>query len=655
MSYQATGWPPFINVGLSIAEWNAYVASYNFGTIPPSRVVLHHTWKPTVAQWRGVASMKGMQNYYRGLGWSAAPHIYTGPDKIWLATPMSEVGIHAGVGNSGTWNGKWSYSIGLEMVGNYDQQRPSGAVWEHAKAVMGALSKRLGIAPRNLIYFHRDFSTKSCPGWAVTKEWVWAEVEAWVNNETPPAPPPAGEIGTPTPDDELLMETILSESYSIRGEKYTSEWAFHQYAMKHNLGMPIGPSTRLKIGKKEYNYQPFARETLFCEIPNWGDVQLLSKVLGGSIPASGLGRALLEATYKAGGATFHADWASHQYAMSSKLGPPIGEGGKIRVGGAEYGYQVFAVDTLYFKIPHWSDIKLLHQLSGSSDSPDAKLRDALLAETYKRSGTEYHPEWAFHQFAHKLNNGSGIGTPLSKSFKTTVGGTTYALQVYALDTLYNVVPHWSDVRQLSELVGGQSAGAQGIAFSMPMVESSIEVEGTWEPPQAVSYSIVRYSPPSPSYSQRKGARVSMVIIHGDSGLASATLERMTSFGAHRSTHYYITIDGTIHQIVDEKDAAWHSGMATAGGLWLNLNSISIGVTLEDMPGQLGMETLSTPQDADDREHIQSNTQIKALHWLLCDLVQRYRLRPDDIILSGSLACSSETIPGALSLMDVFKR
>ena len=61
------------------------------------------------------------------------------------------------------------------------QDRPSGAVWEDTKAVLGGLSKRLGIAPRQLISFHRDYTNlKSCPGWAVTKDWVSGEIDAWL-------------------------------------------------------------------------------------------------------------------------------------------------------------------------------------------------------------------------------------------------------------------------------------------------------------------------------------------------------------------------------------------------------------------------------------------------------------------------------------------
>lgn len=653
MDYQATGSPPFINVGLSLDEWKAYVATYNFGSIPPSRVVLHHTWRPTVAEWRGLASMKGMQTYYRGLGWSAAPHIYVGPDKIWLATPMREVGIHAGTGNSGNWNsGKWSYSIGLEMVGNYDAARPSGAVWDYARAVMGELSKRLGIAPRQLIYFHRDFSTKSCPGWAVTKDWVFGEVESYVNNTKPPTNVPVGQVGTPTPDVELVMETLLNESFAKRAEGFTSEWAFHQYAIKNDMGVPLARSARVSVGGKEYNYQPFARDTLYCEIPKWGEVKLLSDLLGGSIPPAGnLGRVLLEATYKACGATFHADWAFHQYALSAKLGPPIGGSSKIRVGGAEYAYQVFAVDTLYNRVPNWSDVKQLSRLSNASSGGDVALREALLAIAYKSGGATYHADWAFHQMARKLDNGNGIGVPLAESQKVVVGSTTYAIQVYTLDTLYNVVPNWSDVKRLSDLVNPAPVSFAVPGFLEAEAEEEAPPEGRWEPPVVAPYEVLRYSPPSPSFSDRAGAPVSLVVIHGDTGLASATLERMTSFGARMSVHYYITVDGTIYQLVDEQDAAWHSGMVTLGGLWFNTNRISIGVMLEGMP-ELMESSSSNPASPEKRD----NAQVNALHWLLRDLVRRYRLQPDDVVLSNSLCTNPDTIPEELLMLrDMFSQ
>jgi hypothetical protein len=190
-----SGSPPFILKRLTIDEWLAYVAAYDFGPVAPSMLVLHHTWKPTIAQWQSRASMAGMQSYYQGKGWKAGPHVYAAPDGIWLATPMHTEGIHANAFNGGRRNGHYWYSIGLEMVGDYDDERPSGAVWDASLAVIGGLSRRLNIPPLELIRFHREANPqKSCPGRAVTMAWVQEEVRAWLDGR-PAAPPQASIVG----------------------------------------------------------------------------------------------------------------------------------------------------------------------------------------------------------------------------------------------------------------------------------------------------------------------------------------------------------------------------------------------------------------------------------------------------------------------------
>lgn len=165
------GSPPFVMRRLSLAEWGSYIAAYVFTWRLPSRLVLHHTWRPTQDTWNGYTSMRGMQRYYAGLGWTSAPHIYCAPDGIWLATPLSLIGIHAGRGNGSVAQG-W-YSIGIEMVGDFDRAVPSGAVWERTRAVLGGLQARVGRPLASVLSFHRDWTNaKSCPGHMVTRPWV---------------------------------------------------------------------------------------------------------------------------------------------------------------------------------------------------------------------------------------------------------------------------------------------------------------------------------------------------------------------------------------------------------------------------------------------------------------------------------------------------
>ncbi len=169
---------------LTKSEFSGYLKTKTFGTIRPSEIVLHHTWKPTLETWNGEKTIDGLKNYYESLGWPAGPHIFVAPDGIWLFTDINEVGIHAGAGNA-VWgkNGKEysgysvyggklkKYSVGVEIVGNYDEKVWEGDVLQNSLACLSSLKKNLDISNES-IKFHRDFSPKTCPGNAITKEWV---------------------------------------------------------------------------------------------------------------------------------------------------------------------------------------------------------------------------------------------------------------------------------------------------------------------------------------------------------------------------------------------------------------------------------------------------------------------------------------------------
>jgi hypothetical protein len=185
---KTVGSPPFMNTVMSMEQWRHYVEGYDFGSIWPDKVVLHHSVEPTLASWAGLKTMKGMQNYYHtsapGAPWSAGPHIFAAPDGIWFATPMSMVGVHARWCNEtrNAQNKLIGYSLGVEMVGNYTNSRPTGIVWEETLTILGELCMRLDKKPRDLITFHRYCGKPECPGNAVQDEWVWASVEAWLEN-----------------------------------------------------------------------------------------------------------------------------------------------------------------------------------------------------------------------------------------------------------------------------------------------------------------------------------------------------------------------------------------------------------------------------------------------------------------------------------------
>lgn len=175
---------------LSKEEFSMYVKDKYFGSLPANKLVLHHTWRPRVSDWRGYSTFMGIKKYYERLGWSKGPHIFIAPDGIWLMTDMRKNGYHAGtIGNY--------RSIGIEVVGDYDTVKWDGAIKENALFVIDQLMYKLGLTNEG-IKFHRDYSTKSCPGHAITKDWLMQELARYrgeINDDIPDWKNVVGGIG----------------------------------------------------------------------------------------------------------------------------------------------------------------------------------------------------------------------------------------------------------------------------------------------------------------------------------------------------------------------------------------------------------------------------------------------------------------------------
>lgn len=167
--------------GMTPQEFEDHVSLMKF-PLMPTKLFLHHTWKPTPDTWRGMKTILAMKSYYevqvwtdnegrQHEGWTAGPHIFVAPDGIWLFSDLRLDGV--GVSNH-------NYrSRHIEMVGDYDKAPPDGEVLHLTLVAAREMLKRMGQVPEQLL-FHRDYSTKTCPGRAVTKEWVVARLkEVW--------------------------------------------------------------------------------------------------------------------------------------------------------------------------------------------------------------------------------------------------------------------------------------------------------------------------------------------------------------------------------------------------------------------------------------------------------------------------------------------
>lgn len=150
----------------TLAEFESYLA-----TLPPpswcNGVTIHHTYIPTIAQWRGRSSMVGLGNYYKNevqnpdgsRGWPAGPQLFIAPEGIWQGTPITRRGVHAGICNASR--------IGMEVVGNYDPAPWKEPIAGYAYGALAAICRWLKIGPER-INGHRDCdSPKTCPGRAI--------------------------------------------------------------------------------------------------------------------------------------------------------------------------------------------------------------------------------------------------------------------------------------------------------------------------------------------------------------------------------------------------------------------------------------------------------------------------------------------------------
>jgi hypothetical protein len=136
-------------------------------------LTLHHTWKPTIDQWRGERSMAALGRFYRDTNkWPAGPHLFVAPDGLWVGTPLSVRGVHGGACNSSR--------IGIEIVGDYDQAPWPPALQARVIALCVALLHWCR-AEERMVNGHRECpSEKSCPGRAVNmtlvRSWVGAQL-----------------------------------------------------------------------------------------------------------------------------------------------------------------------------------------------------------------------------------------------------------------------------------------------------------------------------------------------------------------------------------------------------------------------------------------------------------------------------------------------
>jgi hypothetical protein len=226
-------WTPIDGRALSVDEFKAHVEGLNLSSWKPIGVVWHNTAAPTLVQWKKYTRqhwMESLASYYKGLGWSAGPHMFIDDEKINLFTPLTHRGVH-----SPSFNAQY---IGIEHVGDYavedDDSGPGLNVKNNGIAATAILCAHFGIpADTAHIKLHKQDprTTHDCPGKDMADDYyksVQAVVEYmgtggehapdWGNHVDPglPAPvSPAVRLGYTLVADLNLRESSSASSRAI--------------------------------------------------------------------------------------------------------------------------------------------------------------------------------------------------------------------------------------------------------------------------------------------------------------------------------------------------------------------------------------------------------------------------------------------------------
>lgn len=163
-----------------------------------------------------------------------------------------------------------------------------------------------------------------------------------------------------------LKNVFRGEVYRQLGANYQPDWAFHQYADRNPIGVPLTENFRLTLRSGEsYGVQIFSLDTLFSPAGQWSVVFPLSNLLDAPTlePRDAeLRDTILRRQFERVGAQYRPDWAMQQAALKLGLGAPITKQEQIDMGAQDYVAQSFARDVLYSPVGEWNIVKQLSEL-----------------------------------------------------------------------------------------------------------------------------------------------------------------------------------------------------------------------------------------------------------------------------------------------------
>jgi N-acetylmuramoyl-L-alanine amidase len=134
---------------------------------------------------------------------------------------------------------------------------------------------------------------------------------------------------------------------------------------------------------------------------------------------------------------------------------------------------------------------------------------------------------------------------------------------------------------------------------------------------------------SPNYGPRpEGAAIKLIVLHYTAVPCAEALTLLCDPAKEVSSHYLISADGEVLNLVSEDQRAWHAGKGSWGSI-SDVNSDSIGIEIEN----------------DGRAPFAAKAML-AVEDLVADLRARYQLPPEAVIGHSDLAPTRKSDPGA---------
>lgn len=225
---------------------------------PYSRVVIHHTYRPTTERWMqlggehwiGTPTRVGsLEATYRARGWTRFPHVFVAPDGIWELGNLALDGAGVAGQNKGVRH--------IEIVGNYTHGVPEGATLTNAVGAAASLLRRIGGDESELVHHRGMGAATACPGNALAARFDW--FKGLVTER----------LGLPPMIDERalgnwMQQHVLPQNPNAALTKYARARGWQQLSGEYDW---YGLRAQVWVSPNDGR-----QRIVFCRIGDWGNV-----------------------------------------------------------------------------------------------------------------------------------------------------------------------------------------------------------------------------------------------------------------------------------------------------------------------------------------------------------------------------------------------